>query len=58
MKKGLTKESVIEISKQKKEPIWMRDFRIKSYLKFLELENPTFGPNLDIDFDQDRKSVV
>ena len=52
MKKGLTKESVIEISKQKKEPIWMRDFRIKSYLKFLELENPTFGPNLDIDFDQ------
>lgn len=52
MNKGLTKEKVVEISKQKKEPMWMREFRVQSYLKFLEFENPTFGPKLEIDFDQ------
>ena len=31
--KGINKTKVVEISKIKKEPRWMRDFRINSYLK-------------------------
>lgn len=49
--KGLNKNKIIEISSIKKEPKWMRDFRIESYKKFVELNNPNFGPELKIDFD-------
>ena len=49
--KGINKSKVLEISKLKKEPKWMRDFRLNSYLKFEELANPSFGPELKIDFD-------
>ena len=49
--KGLSKEKVIEISKIKNEPEWMTDFRVKSYEKFQELDNPMFGPQIDINFD-------
>ena len=52
MKKGINKKRVLEISKIKGEPKWMRDFRIKSYEKFISLNNPDFGPQLDIDFDE------
>ena len=51
MKKGINKSRVIEISKIKKEPKWMREFRINSYFKFEELTNPSFGPELKINFD-------
>ncbi|MFA6777932.1 MAG: Fe-S cluster assembly protein SufB [Bacilli bacterium] len=47
----LTKKFIIDISKQKKEPKWMTDFRLKSFEKFLELSNPDFGPTIKIDFD-------
>ncbi|MBP3461233.1 MAG: Fe-S cluster assembly protein SufB [Bacilli bacterium] len=47
----LNEETVLEISKIKKEPKWMTEFRLKSYKKFEELKNPKFGPPLDIDFD-------
>lgn len=51
MEKGmLTIEKVKEISKIKKEPKWMLDFRLNSYKKFMELSNPKFGPELKIDF--------
>ena len=49
--KGISKSKVIEISKIKNEPKWMRDFRVKSYEKFMELPNPSFGPELNINFD-------
>ena len=49
--KGISKKIVESISKNKKEPKWMRDFRVNSYLKFEEMLNPMFGPFLDIDFD-------
>jgi len=49
--KGISKSKVLEISKIKKEPKWMRNFRINSYLKFEELLNPSFGPELQIGFD-------
>ena len=49
--RGISKKVVESISRQKKEPKWMRDFRVNSYLKFEEMANPIFGPLLDIDFD-------
>lgn len=52
MKKSLSKEFIIELSKNKNEPKWMLDFRLKSYEKFLELENPDFGPLIDFSFDE------
>lgn len=48
--KKLDIEKVKEISNLKKEPKWMCEFRKKAYQKFIELENPNFGPLLDIDF--------
>ena len=50
-RKGINKTKVIEISKIKKEPKWMRDFRINSYECFETLSNPSFGPELKINFD-------
>ena len=47
---GLNQAKIREISTLKGEPKWMLDFRIKSYKKFLELPNPSFGPELKIDF--------
>ena len=49
--KGISKSKVIEISKIKNEPKWMRDFRVNSFNKFKELLNPSFGPELKINFD-------
>ncbi len=51
MAKNLSEEKVREISKIKQEPSWMTDFRINAYKKFVELDNPTFGPKIDLDFD-------
>ncbi len=48
----LTKDYITKISMLKGEPEWMRDFRLKSFEKFLELENPDFGPEIKIDFDK------
>jgi len=51
-KKGLTEETVRQISTIKKEPSWMTEFRLKAYKIFLEKEMPKFGPGLDsIDFE-------
>lgn len=52
MKKSLSKEFITELSKSKNEPDWMLEFRLKSYEKFLELENPKFGPLIDFSFDE------
>ena len=49
--KGISKAKVLEISKLKGEPKWMRDFRVKCYETFKEFSNPSFGPDLKIDFD-------
>lgn len=48
--KGLTKQKIKEISTLKKEPTWMREFRLKAFETFKELPNPRFGPELKIDF--------
>ena len=44
--KGLTEETIREISKIKKEPQWMLDIRLKAYHAFRELKNPSWGPDL------------
>ena len=46
IKKGLTKEIVDEISKQKNEPEWMREFRLKAIDVYNKLELPTWGPDI------------
>lgn len=49
---GLDENKIIEISKQKHEPKWMTEFRLKSYQAFRTISNPNFGPELKIDFDK------
>jgi Fe-S cluster assembly protein SufB len=44
---GLTAKIVEEISKEKNEPQWMRDFRQKSLEIYNKIEMPTWGPSLE-----------
>ena len=46
IEKGLTPEIIKEISKQRNEPDWMRDFRLKSLEVYNKLELPTWGPDI------------
>ena len=51
--KGLNRDVVAFISKCKNEPEWMLEFRLKAYDKFINLKNPTWGPDLSgIDFNE------
>lgn len=50
MNEALNEEFIINLSNNKKEPTWMKEFRLLAYQKFLELDNPSFGPTLKIDF--------
>lgn len=50
--KGLTEEVVRTISREKKEPQWMLDYRLKSLAAFRKMSLPTWGADLsDLDFD-------
>jgi Fe-S cluster assembly protein SufB len=52
-KRGLTRETVEEISAIKGEPDWMLQFRLRAYEHFLKRPMPTWGGYLgDIDFDK------
>jgi len=46
-KKGLTKDTVKEISKMKDEPQWMLDFRLRSYEIFMKKPMPQWGGDLN-----------
>ncbi len=50
--KGISVDIVKEISRLKNEPAWMTEFRVKSFLKFEEMDNPDFGPYIDVNFDE------
>ena len=53
IKKGLTPEIIEEISKQKNDPEWMREFRLKALEVYNNLELPTWGPDLsELDMDE------
>lgn len=50
--KGLSRETVLEISKIKQEPDWMREYRLKAYDAFEGMEIQDWGPDLsELDFD-------
>ncbi|CAL9242032.1 unnamed protein product [Arabidopsis halleri] len=42
---GLSEETIRLISKLKKEPTWILEFRLKAYAKFLKLEEPKWSDN-------------
>jgi Fe-S cluster assembly protein SufB len=44
---GLTPEIVLEISKEKNDPEWMRDFRLHSLEIYNRLKVPDWGPSID-----------
>jgi len=51
--RGLTRRVVEEISHQKNEPKWMREFRLQAYEIFMSKPMPAWGPDLSrLDFDE------
>ncbi len=44
--KGLSEDIVRFISKKKKEPEWMLEFRLKAYRHWLKMEEPRYWPHL------------
>jgi Fe-S cluster assembly protein SufB len=52
-RRGLSRETVEEISRTKDEPRWMLDFRLRAYDHFTKRRMPTWGGDLSrIDFDR------
>ena len=50
--KGLTRETILEISKIKKEPEWMLEYRLRAYEQFMKMPIQTWGPDAtDMNFD-------
>ena len=51
--KGLTRDTVINISKMKNEPEWMLEYRLQAYEHFLQRPMPNWGAEAihEIDFD-------
>lgn len=47
----LDRDFIIQLSEKKNEPSWMKDFRLQSFQAFETLEQPKFGPIIDINFD-------
>jgi Fe-S cluster assembly scaffold protein SufB len=51
--RGLTRRVVEEISHQKNEPQWMREFRLQAYEIFISKPMPAWGPDLSqLNFDE------
>ena len=53
MEEGLTAETVINISKEKNDPEWMRDFRLKCLDLYNKIDLPDWGPGIE-GLDMDR----
>ena len=49
---GLNIDKIKKISEIKEEDDWILDYRLKSYDLFRKLEEPTFGPKAEIDFEK------
>ncbi|GAT90433.1 Fe-S cluster assembly protein SufB [Apilactobacillus kunkeei] len=43
---GINEDIIRQISKEKNEPEWMLDYRLKCYQTYLKIEDPPFGPDL------------
>ena len=50
LEKGISLDVVKNISEIKGEPNWMKEFRMESYKFFEKCMMPSFGPELNIDF--------
>ena len=50
MKKKLDKDFIIWLSNKKNEDETMLNFRLQAFAKFQSLDNPTFGPKINLDF--------
>ena len=48
----LTSEIVEKISKIKNEPDWMRKFRVRAFECFDKMDNPDWGPEINVNFDE------
>ena len=48
---GIDKTKVEAISDKKKEELWVKEFRLDSYNKFISLDMPKFGPEINLNFD-------
>ena len=48
----LTSEIVEKISKIKNEPDWMREFRVGAFECFDKMDNPDWGPEINVNFDE------
>ena len=44
--RGLTEDIIRDISRQKKDPEWMLDFRLKSLEKYYQIPLPDWGPDI------------
>ena len=49
---GLSERNIKEISKLKQENDYFYNYRLDSYKNFLKLDNPSFGPKCEIDFNK------
>ena len=48
----LTSKIVEKISKIKNEPDWMRKFRVRAFECFDKMDNPDWGPEINVNFDE------
>ena len=49
---GINEENVKAISDKKNEDSWVLKYRLDSYKKFEKLDMPSFGPEIDLDFNK------
>ncbi len=49
---GLTKKNIEKISNLKNEPDYFKNYRLKSFEIFQKINDPSFGPKYNIDFDK------
>ena len=47
LSKGLTAAIVEQISEEKNDPLWMRQFRLRSLERYHQMQAPDWGPALD-----------
>ena len=49
---GINEEKIRTISDKKNEDDWVLNYRLDSYRKFTNLDMPSFGPEIDLDFNK------
>ena len=47
LEQGLTEDIILQLSEEKKDPEWMRDFRLKCLKMYNEMTFPQWGPGIE-----------